>query len=276
MPAPVLPLKSLEIQPWETKSEGFPWNLEVLRQSGKIEFPDPVTILCGDNGSGKSSLLELVAAAAGLPAIGYHSVEEDPTLAAIKKLLPQVKLIWTRKPGRGFFLRAEDFFGFARRISQMTSELQDDLARAERETAGRSIMAQQYATMSYKGQLAALRSRYGAGLDAQSHGESFLLLFRERIVPGGFYLLDEPEAPLSPLRQLGLLSLLSESVARGSQFLIATHSPILMAYPGAQILEFTQRIQRTQFDQLESVTLLRDFLNQPQVFLRHIDGGGLE
>jgi len=117
----------------------------------------------------------------------------------------------------------------------------------------------------------ALIERYGEDLDANSHGESFLKLFQARFVPGGLYLLDEPEAPLSPQRQLALLSMLQEMVEQNAQFIIATHSPILMAFPGAAILSFDQHpVREIAWEETEHVSLTRAFLNNPQRFLRHL------
>ncbi|HAZ44940.1 MAG TPA: hypothetical protein DCZ55_10825, partial [Cyanobacteria bacterium UBA11371] len=108
-------------------------------------------------------------------------------------------------------------------------------------------------------------------LDANSHGESFLKLFQSRFVPGGLYLLDEPEAPLSPLRQLAFLSMLKDMVNQDSQFIIATHSPILMAFPQASILSFdSYPVKEVPYDQLEQVTLTKAFLNNPESYLRHL------
>ena len=122
-----------------------------------------------------------------------------------------------------------------------------------------------------RGQRRALAEKYGEDADARSHGESFLALFRARFVPGGLYLLDEPEAPLSPQRQLALLSMLKEMTAQEAQFIIATHSPILMALPGADILSFdTAPVRRVSYEEVEHVTLTRDFLNNPEAFLRHL------
>jgi predicted ATPase len=106
-------------------------------------------------------------------------------------------------------------------------------------------------------------------LDARSHGESFLALFQTRFVPGGLYLLDEPEAPLSPLRQLTFLALLKQMVDQEAQFIIATHSPIILAFSGATILSFDgEQIEPVEYDKLEHVTLTRAFLNNPASFLK--------
>ena len=116
-----------------------------------------------------------------------------------------------------------------------------------------------------------MRRRYGEDLDANSHGESFLKLFQSRLVPGGLYILDEPEAPLSPQRQLALLAIFIGMVARGCQFIVATHSPILMAMPGARLLGCDSVPPReTAFEDAEQVRLTRSFLGDPGRFLKHL------
>jgi predicted ATPase len=168
-------------------------------------------------------------------------------------------------------MRAEDFFGFAKRMSTMRAELEQELARVDAEYADAPLLARNLARSPHLRELAALRARYGDGLDAQSHGESFLLFFRERFVPGGTYFLDEPEAPLSPARQLAFLALAKQMVEQDAQLIVATHSPILLAYPGATILSFDrQPIERMSYEDLEHVTLTRAFLNDPEAFLRHL------
>jgi predicted ATPase len=125
--------------------------------------------------------------------------------------------------------------------------------------------------MPLQRELHALRGQYGRDLNDFSHGESFLEFFQARIVPGGLYILDEPEVPLSPVRQLGLLSLMKQMVEQDAQFIVATHSPILMAFPGATILSFDESPPRpVAYEELEHVTLTRDFLNNPEQFLRHL------
>ena len=119
--------------------------------------------------------------------------------------------------------------------------------------------------------LAAMERRYGADLDANSHGQSFLKLFQSRFVPGGLYLLDEPEAPLSPQSQLALLAMIGDMVGQDAQFIIATHSPMLLAFPDAQIYSFdTTPVEVVAYEQLDHVRITRDFLNAPQRFLNQI------
>ena len=119
-----------------------------------------------------------------------------------------MRLTWSKRPARGFFLRAEDFFGYARRLDATRAGLEAELERVEREYADAEPYARNLAATPMRKELGALRARYGDGLDTRSHGEAFLHFFAERLVPGGIYFLDEPEAPLSPSRQLAFLSLL--------------------------------------------------------------------
>jgi predicted ATPase len=243
----------------------------------RLELTTPVTLFVGENGTGKSTLLEALAIAAKLPAVGAAGPAADPTLAAQRRLADRLRLSWT--PGRqhrGFFLRAEDFFGFQKRIARERTEHERELRRIDEELAGASAHARTLAKGPHAASLAEHERRYGAQPDAASHGEAFLNLFVQRLVPGGLYLLDEPEAALSPQSQLGLLAMIKAAIDEGSQFVIATHSPILMATPGATILSFdAPPVRAVRFEDLESVALVRDFLLAPERYLRAIwsDGG---
>ena len=249
----------------------FPFSVPAIRSLSALRLDRPVTFFVGENGSGKSTLLEGIAAAVGLPAIGSDSVRDDASLAAQRALGSRMRLAWTRRTHRGFFLRAEDFFGFTKYLARLRAELRARLQEIEVEYEGRSAYARGLAIGPTSASLAELEHRYGIDLDASSHGESFLRLFQSRFVPGGLYLLDEPEAPLSPQSQLGLMAMLKEMVAEDAQFIIATHSPMLLAYPEATIITFDQRPpRRVAYEELEHVRLTRDFLNAPEAFLRHL------
>ena len=263
-------LRKIELRDSKT-SNLFPFNIPVVQAWEPLELNRPVTFFVGENGSGKSTLLEAIAVAINAITIGSASVRTDPTLKGIHQLARSKKLTWNKRTHRGFFLRAEDFFGYVKQLTKTRVELTQDLERVDHEYANRSKFAQNQAKLAYARELSDLKNRYGEGLDVHSHGESYLELFQSRFVPGGLYLLDEPEAALSPLRQLGFLALLKEMIERDAQFIIATHSPILMAFPGAAILSFDHApIKAVTWDSLEHVTLTRDFLNNPQTFLRHI------
>jgi predicted ATPase len=260
-------LRSISIRPLPEK-RSFPFGLPLLQSLTELDFSSPVTIFVGENGTGKSTLMEAIACAAELVTVGSVNARVDKSLVAQRELAKYFKLTWTRRTRKGFFLRAEDFFGYARRLNQMRAEMEDDLREIDEEFKGRSQTAMGLAKMAYGRELGDMRRRYGEGLDARSHGESFLALFQDRFVPGGLYLLDEPEAPLSPIRQLGLVALIKQMVAQDAQFIIATHSPILMAYPDAVILSFEGgKIEQADFDSLEHVQLMRDFLESPRAYI---------
>ena len=251
--------------------ERFPFTVPAIRSLGTLDLSAPVTFFVGENGSGKSTLLEAIAAAANLPAVGSEDVGTDGTLAGQRLLGDALRLVWNRRARRGFFLRAEDFFGYTKRLAVLRAELLARLDEIDAEYADRSSYAKGLAAGPVRASLGALESRYGENLDANSHGQSFLRLFRSRFVPGGLYLLDEPEAPLSPQSQLGLMAMMVDMVAQDAQFIVATHSPLLMAYPGASILSFDRDpVEPVRYEELESVRLVRDFLVNPERYVRRL------
>ena len=268
----MLHLKSFSVRLLpEQKRDEFPFSLPLVQSLAELAFTAPVTFFVGENGSGKSTLLEAIACAVGAITIGSENVRTDKTLAHVRRLAQSFKLSWTKRSQRGFFLRAEDFFGYAKRLNQMREELESEIKAVDEEYQGRSQYAKDLAKMPHQRELHDLQQHYQQGLENRSHGEAFLALFQARFVPDGLYLLDEPEAPLSPLRQLAFLSLLKEMVAQDAQFIIATHSPIILAYPGATILNFDRLpLSATHYEDLEHVTLTRSFLDDPEAFLRHL------
>lgn len=261
-------LRSINLGSVEELSE-FPFNLPLIRNLNRIEFTRPVTFFVGENGSGKSTMIEAIAAGIGSVAVGGEDLQTDATLHHARELGKRLNFSWKRRTHRGFFLRAEDFFNFSKRINSMNREFDEMVSVYEQELTGYAL---QLAKGAVLGQKQAFIERYGEDADARSHGESFLHLIKERFVPGGLYLLDEPEVPLSPQRQLSLLSILKEMVEDSeAQFIIATHSPIVMALPGALILNFDDgAVMETAYDDLEHVSLTRSFLKNPERFLRHL------
>jgi predicted ATPase len=251
----------------------FPFTVPVVQSLERLEFSTPITFLVGENGCGKSTLLEALAVAVGSITVGSESVKADHTLDAVRPLADCLKLTWSARTGRGFFMRAEDFFGYARKMAHMRQDLQRDLEETERAYADKSRTAQMYARAAYASEIDGIERAYGKGLDTRSHGEAFLDFFQARFVPGGLYLLDEPEVPLSPLRQMSLLVLLKQMVKEEAQFLIATHSPIVMAYPGATILSMDgEAIEPVAYEDLEHVRITRGFLNNPERYLGSLFG----
>ncbi|BBH69576.1 hypothetical protein ACTI_62610 [Actinoplanes sp. OR16] len=227
----------------DAPGDGYPFDLPVvrdLRDRGGLRLTSPVTLLAGDNGSGKSTLIEAIAVAAGFNAEGGTTAFRFATRASESVLGAHLTLSRTpgRRPRTGFFLRAESFYNVATEI--------DDLR----------------ATGSYGGR----------SLHERSHGESFLDLAAHRFGPAGLYLLDEPEAALSVNGCLALMVHIAELVAAGSQFIVATHSPILLACPDATIVEIGPGglISEVDYDQAEAVALTRTFLADPQRMLRRL------
>ncbi|MCZ0736786.1 AAA family ATPase [Phreatobacter sp. AB_2022a] len=226
---------------WE--AEAYPFHLDAVRETGTLAFHPKVTFFVGENGSGKSTLLEALALALGFRAEGGSLQARSASYPAHSHLHRFVKLDRTRRIVKeGFFLRAESFFNFA-----------SIMDRAAAEAGPRPNPLNAYG---------------GVSLHEQSHGESFMALMEHRFRPKGIYLLDEPEAALSPTRQLRFLRRLHELAAKGCQFVIATHAPILLAYPHARIYEFADKGPReVGYEELEHVQVTRRFLADPQRFL---------
>jgi predicted ATPase len=224
----------------------YPYCLPVIRNLTKIDFHPAVTFLVGENGTGKSTLLEAIAVASGFNPEGgtrNFSFSTRASHSPLHNVLALTKGI--KRPRDGFFLRAESFFNVATEIERLDEEASP---------APRII-----------------DSYGGRSLHEQSHGESFFALVTKRFGGNGLYLLDEPEAALSPSRQLALLVRLHQLVQAHSQFIIATHSPILMAYPQAAIFLLTERaITKIKYTDSEHYAVTREFLNKHEAMLKEL------
>src|SRR3954453_10693848 len=217
----------------------FPYTLPAVRHLTTLAFHPKVTFLVGENGSGKSTLLEAVAVACGLNPEGGSRNFNFATRSSHSPLDECVRLAKTLAfPRDSYFLRAESFYNVATEIE-----------RLDKEPGGPPII------LAYGGK----------SLHEQSHGESFFALFKNRFRDHGLYLMDEPEAELSPRRQLQFLALLHDYVCRGGQFVIATHSPIIMAYPDARIyLLDGDGIREVAYTETEHYLVTRGFLSSPR------------
>jgi predicted ATPase len=220
----------------------YPFSLPAIRHLDLLEFHPAVTFVVGENGSGKSTLLEAIAVACGFNAEGGSKNFRFGTRASHSPLHEFIRIAkGFRKPRDGYFLRAESFFNVATEIERLDSE------------GGGPRIIDSYG---------------GRSLHEQSHGESFMALMRERFGGNGLYILDEPEAALSPQRQLAALARIHTLAKDGSQFIIATHSPILMAYPDAHIYSCTpDGIERVDYYETEHYTVMHDFVVNPQRML---------
>lgn len=218
----------------------FPWMLPALRQLDRLDLRTPVTLLTGDNGTGKSTIVELLAEVMGFADEGGELVRagELPPVARPTRDGSVAPVLGGRKPRDGYFLRAESFFGVAESVD-----------------AG--------------GRLAPDLSLYGGvPLHEQSHGQSFLALAANRFGADGLYLLDEPEAALSVTGALALCAIIVRAARSGAQFVIATHSPVLLAIPDARIYELSaDGVAPVAYDDIEGIRTLRAFLAAPERFV---------
>lgn len=225
---------------WEgiAEPQEYPFCLPVIRGLDKVDFRKRVTFLAGENGTGKSTLLEAIAVAYGFNPEGGSKNFNFSTRDS-HSVLGEHLTLWkgVRRAEDGFFLRAESFYNVASEIDS----------------------------------LGATRSYGGLSLHHQSHGESFMALLMNRFRGKGIYILDEPEAALSPSRQFAMLSLMHDLVRGGSQFIIATHSPILLGYPDAEIYVLKEGdIRVTPYEETEHYVLTREFLNGRERILKEL------
>lgn len=235
-----LELKRAEVPSFDT----YPFSLPAVRSLEKLELHPQVTFLVGENGSGKSTLLEALAVACGFNAEGGSKNFNFGTRDSHSELHKYLRLSrGLPRPRTGYFFRAESFFNVATEIEKLDKEpgVADPIGPA-----------------------------YGdRSLHEQSHGESFLALVLNRFSGHGLYLLDEPEAALSPKRQLAVMTRMHDLIREKSQFIIATHSPILMAYPDAWIYECTSAgVQRVAYEETEHYRITRSFLSNPERTLK--------
>lgn len=220
----------------------YPFNLPAVRTLHRLPFHPNVTFLVGENGSGKSTLIEALAVAWGFNAEGGTKNFNFATHRSHSPLHQFVRPVRSpRRASDGYFLRAESYFNVASEIERLDSE-----------GMGPPVIG----------------SYGGKSLHEQSHGESFFALFDNRFGGDGLYILDEPEAALSPTRQLSFLARMHQLVNARSQFIIATHSPILLGYPDAWIYQVSENgVERTAWEDTEHYQVTRSFLNRPATYL---------
>lgn len=219
--------------------------VQYLCKHPRLVLDADVTILVGENGTGKSTLLEAVAVACGFNPEGGSRNFNFSTNATHSELHKCLRVVRRAYPKDGYFLRAESLYNVATNIEEL-----------DRQPAFSPPLVESYG---------------GRSLHHQSHGESFLALVQNRLGGNGLYLFDEPEAALSPMRQLTLLSEIDRLVKSGSQLIIATHSPILMAYPGACILELSEQgIRRVEYRETEHYRVTREFLENPERMVHYL------
>lgn len=234
-------LKSITLDAPNELRAAFPFNIPAIRHLDLLEFHPDVTFFVGENGSGKSTLVEAIADVIGIGGeggTGGHTTRDKYGESGLSEYIrPQKNIL---KPKDKYFLRAESFYNIGNYL--------EDLARDPDAMVG---------------SVARAFVRYGGkSLHRSSHGESFLTVITQTFKGNGLYIMDEPEAALSPTRQLAALIRINELVNQNSQFIIATHSPILLSYPRAAIYHFSESgCTKVEFEETEHFQVTRDFLN---------------
>lgn len=236
-------VKKISLERDKIKSfDNYPFNIEVVKNFYELNFESQVTFFVGENGIGKSTFIEAIAVALGLPAEGgteNFRYETNNTTSDLSNYL----IVGTyNKPKMKFFLRAESFYNFSSEVERLVEE--DDFY--------------------------GLYDAYGGNLHKCSHGESFIKLIQNRFRDHGLYILDEPEAALSPQRQLSLLCLIDQLVKEGSQFIIATHSPILISYRDGKILDLNNNFKEVKYKDTDIYSLYRMYLDEPDVMQQRL------
>ena len=223
----------------------FPFSLPIIQNLKEIYFPTQVTFFSGENGTGKSTILEAIACHAGFGSEGgsknfSFKTSSDDVYSGVQQLANHLTLSWNQKPKDGYFFRAESFYNVVNYLDSLGSD--------------------------------AYRAYGGKSLHHQSHGESFFSFFNNRIRRGGFFILDEPEAALSPQKQLALLVIMKDLCRDpNTQFIIASHSPILLAYPQATIYSCNEKeLTRITYEQTDHYQITRQFLNNPELYLKNL------
>lgn len=224
--------------------KAYPYNIKALRNLTELEFTNPITFIVGENGMGKSTLVEAIAIQAGFNPEGGSRNFNFETMNSHSALFEDLKITrtaWRNKDG--YFLRAESFYNIASEVSRLYGDSGGYLERA-----------------------------YGHSLHHCSHGESFMALLHNRFWGDGLYILDEPESALSLSRQMNMMLRFKELLSQKSQFIIATHSPILLAYPGAEIWQLDEKgIQKVAYEDTDQYRLTKFFLNNPERILKELD-----
>jgi predicted ATPase len=259
-------LKSFSIN--TDKKNPFPFNIAAVQFARQIQLDKRVTIFIGDNGCGKSTLLESVALILNLPLIGGH-INNHAGFEAARLLQPYIEIEWKRETHKGFFFRAEDFSDFVNSVENENRKIANDLIDLKGKVDD-SIINQMSESMNYS--LRRMRKDYGENMQAFSHGEAYLKILQTRIGDKGIFILDEPEAALSPLRQLSLIFFIIEVLKnRNTQFIISTHSPILMGIPEALIYEIrADSMEQVSYKETDHYRITSTFLNNPDLYLNEL------
>lgn len=255
----------INIYPDENKN--YPFNLELYKSEINLDLKASVVLFLGENGCGKSTLLKIIQSKLNLIRIKLPNTSDD-----FKIDNNQIKVSPSLSKVKGFFFESIAFINYIEYVQNEISESKENIQRVEKEYKNRSNYAKMMAKSPYSKTIYELENMYSQDLSKSSHGESYLDFFSSRIKDNQLYLLDEPETPLSIQNQLTLTAMIIEATKRGCQFLIATHSPILAAINNAIIYEIKNDVfTKVKYDDIESIKLLKQFLNNKDQFLRYFE-----
>lgn len=236
-------VKRISLEKDKIKSfDEYPFNIEVVKNFDELNLDSQVTFFVGENGVGKSTFIEAIAVALGLPAEGGTENFIYSTKNTTSNLSNFLRISTFNKPKTKFFLRAESFYNFSTEVQRLVEE----------------------------DEFHGLYNVYGGNLHECSHGESFIKLVQNKFTDHGLYILDEPEAALSPQRQLALLCLIDQLVKEGSQFIIATHSPILISYRDGKILDLNNNFKEVKYKDTDIYSLYKMYLDEPEVMQQRL------
>jgi predicted ATPase len=247
--------------------QDYPFNLDLFKLEINLDVNAPVTLFLGENGSGKSSLLKLLQSKLKLIEIKIPEFDKvskyDAKTVSINPSLGKVK---------GFFFESLTFINYIEYIKKEIMDSKENIKRVDMEYKNKSDYARMMAKSPYSKTIYELENMYSKDLAHSSHGESYLDFFSSRIKDNQIYLLDEPETPLSTQNQLTLTAMIMAATNRGCQFIIATHSPIIAAIPKALIYQISDdKFVKTKYDDIASIQLLKQFLNNKEQFLRYFE-----
>ena len=257
-------LKSLNIT--ASRQNPFPYNVAAIKYAKNLDLSNKINFIIGDNGTGKSTLLETIAFRLQLPHMDGADYSKKAFRAAAK-LTADLELQFNISRTIGFFFRAEDFGEYINSVNQI--DLHSYLNSLKGEVP-ESIIEEMKESSNF--QTHHMRKDYGQELTSFSHGEAYLKIIQDKVNKPGIYLLDEPEAALSPARQLALIyQIVGHLENNMSQFIIATHSPMLISIPHATIYEVTEdSMEITNLEDTDHYKVTKGFLNNPELYLRHL------
>ena len=248
----------------------YPFNIKPIRNTKELDLSNNITIFVGNNGAGKSTLLQSIAYYNNSINVSGNSLDSK-YYESVQQLSTKMKLSYSIKTRKGFFFSGEEFITYINSLKMMKSQLLNDIEELKREYKDKNDYSLQLALGPIRKSLYELEDKYEGELGKKSHGEGFLEFFKARMHQKGIYLLDEPETPLSALNQYQLVVLITDLVKAGSQVIIATHSPIIMALKDAKIYNFTEEeITEIKYEDIESVQFTKHFLNDKDNFIERL------